>query len=93
MINQHPKTPLSHLAQLCTVTTFPLSDMNVTDFVEARMAELETMSLAANKIQGNARVMQKLPRHMRRRAASHNIKRVPRRVRNIAEREVNIKKN
>jgi hypothetical protein len=37
---------------------------------------------------GSKRTFQQLPRHMRRRAMSHNVKRLPRRLRSQAEREV-----
>jgi hypothetical protein len=36
----------------------------------------------------NTRAFQQVPRHMRRRTASHNAKKVPRRLRKRAEREV-----
>lgn len=42
----------------------------------------------ASRVSSNARVMQQLPRHMRRRAASHNVKRLPRELRLAAMKEV-----
>ena len=49
------------------------------------------MSCGADTViraQGKARVFQSLPRHLRRRAASHNPKRVPKRLRRKAAQEV-----
>ena len=63
-------------------------DIGVAEFVAARAAELELMYEEATHVQGNARIMQRLPRHMRRRAASHNIKRLPANIRAIAQMEV-----
>jgi len=48
------------------------------------------MRESASRVSTNARVMQQLPRHMRRRAASHNVKRLPRELRLAAEREVEL---
>ena len=36
------------------------------------------------------RVFQQLPRHMRRRAMSHNVRRLPRRLREKAKKEVSV---
>lgn len=60
--------------------------------IQARESEVKTMEKAlrnATEFSGAARVFQTLPRHMRRRAASHNVKRLPARLRGlgIAERE------
>ncbi|XP_002737579.1 ribonucleases P/MRP protein subunit POP1-like isoform X2 [Saccoglossus kowalevskii] len=62
--------------------------INVADFAEARATEINTMMKAMNNISGGRRIFQKLPRHMRRRAMSHNVKRLPRRLRARAEAEV-----
>ena len=58
------------------------------DYVEARATELKTMQKALKHKGGGKRVFQTLPRHMRRRAMSHNPKRLPRRLREAAAKEV-----
>ncbi|KAJ2459110.1 Ribonucleases P/MRP protein subunit pop1 [Coemansia sp. RSA 2424] len=60
--------------------------LDVTGFVEARSFEINALqrSLDSAKAAGNARAFQTLPRHLRRRAASHNVKRVPVRLREKA---------
>ena len=63
-------------------------ELNVVEFATSRAAELESMSKAASHIKSNKAVNQALPRHMRRRAASHNVKRLPCRTREVARREV-----
>ncbi|XP_074540482.1 ribonucleases P/MRP protein subunit POP1 [Halichoeres trimaculatus] len=50
-------------------------------FARARAAEVSAMSKAAHHIAGTCQVFESLPRHMRRRAMSHNTKRLPRRLR------------
>ena len=62
--------------------------MNVLDFMEARVTEINSMMKALRSKQGGKRVFQTLPRHMRRRAMSHNPKRLPRRLREQAAKEV-----
>ena len=65
--------------------------MNVLDFVEARATEMQSMRKALRGKQMGKRVFQTLPRHMRRRAMSHNPKRLPRRLREQAAREVKMR--
>ncbi|KAJ1565126.1 hypothetical protein HK096_004442, partial [Nowakowskiella sp. JEL0078] len=65
--------------------------MNVVEFAEARSFEinaLETSLANATEFKGEHRVWQTLPRHMRRRAASHNVKRLPKRVRQRASEQI-----
>ncbi|XP_077984492.1 ribonucleases P/MRP protein subunit POP1-like [Glandiceps talaboti] len=62
--------------------------INVAEFAEARVTEINSMMKAVHSKGGSRRVFQTLPRHMRRRAMSHNIKRLPRRLRKQAEVEV-----
>ena len=66
--------------------------INVLDFAEARATELKNMTIAleAKPAEGGKRVFQQLPRHMRRRAMSHNIRRLPRRLQEKAAREVSV---
>ncbi len=79
---EEPKRP--------TVVSQVLRGINVASFAEARALEisntLEALKEAAS-MEGK-RVFQRVPRHMRRRAASHNRKRIPRRLRSRAAEEV-----
>lgn len=59
-------------------------ELNVVDFIESRVREMTAMERAARTVKGNSLLMQQLPRHMRRRAASHNVKRLPRRLQQAA---------
>ncbi|XP_015261346.1 PREDICTED: ribonucleases P/MRP protein subunit POP1 [Gekko japonicus] len=61
--------------------------LTVSSFVRARAAEIKAMLKAVRKKSSNTLVFQSLPRHMRRRAMSHNIKRLPRRLRELARAE------
>lgn len=55
-------------------------------FIKARAAEVNTMLKAVTKTTGSVHVFGALPKHMRRRAMSHNTKRLPRRLRDVANR-------
>ncbi|KAJ3395460.1 Ribonucleases P/MRP protein subunit pop1 [Lobulomyces angularis] len=58
--------------------------LNVTDFAEARAFEIKSMENALKhqtEFYGNQRIFQRIPRYMRRRAASHNVKRLPTKLR------------
>ena len=61
----------------------------VSDFVQARAMELHNMTAAISQHGSTRRTFQTLPRHMRRRSMSHNIKRLPYRLREQAKNEVN----
>ncbi|CAM9426309.1 unnamed protein product [Lampetra fluviatilis] len=54
----------------------------------ARAAEMLAMLQAVKRKSSVRRVFQTLPTHMRRRAMSHNVKRLPRRLRDAAKREM-----
>ncbi|XP_006859252.1 PREDICTED: ribonucleases P/MRP protein subunit POP1 [Chrysochloris asiatica] len=56
-------------------------------FAQARAAEISAMLRAVTQKSSNSMVFQTLPRHMRRRAMSHNVKRLPQRLREIAQKE------
>ncbi|XP_026987289.1 ribonucleases P/MRP protein subunit POP1 isoform X2 [Sagmatias obliquidens] len=56
-------------------------------FAQARAAEISAMLKAVAQKSSNSLVFQTLPRHMRRRAMSHNVKRLPRRLQEIAQKE------
>ncbi|KFU96263.1 Ribonucleases P/MRP protein subunit POP1, partial [Chaetura pelagica] len=62
--------------------------ITVSAFAEARAAEINAMLKAVTQKSSNSLVFQTLPRHMRRRAMSHNIKRLPRRLQEMARKEV-----
>ncbi|XP_066235296.1 ribonucleases P/MRP protein subunit POP1 isoform X1 [Saccopteryx leptura] len=56
-------------------------------FAQARAAEISAMLKAVTQKSSNSLVFQTLPRHMRRRAMSHNVKRLPRRLQEVAQKE------
>lgn len=58
-------------------------------FARARAAEVSAMLKAVRKTTSSSRVFEALPKHMRRRAMSHNTKRLPHRLREVANRMVN----
>ena len=62
-------------------------------FVKAREFEIKAMesSMAASKRAAPTGAFQQVPRDMRRRTASHNVKKVPKRLRARAEKEVCIR--
>ncbi|KAG9057294.1 hypothetical protein FS842_007652 [Serendipita sp. 407] len=66
------------------------SSIDVVKFVEARAFEITSMQTAmkTTKNAASSRVWQSLPRHLRRRAASHNSRRVPVRLREKAKKEM-----
>ena len=67
--------------------------INAYSFAQARADELKAMVKTTASRSTGKRVFQSLPRHMRRRAMSHNVKRLPRRLRQAAEREVGLHKD
>nr|XP_033790437.1 ribonucleases P/MRP protein subunit POP1 isoform X2 [Geotrypetes seraphini] len=62
--------------------------ITATTFAQARATEINAMLKAVSQKSASSLVFQSLPRHMRRRAMGHNVKRLPRRLREIALREV-----
>ncbi|KAJ2509649.1 Ribonucleases P/MRP protein subunit pop1 [Coemansia sp. RSA 1939] len=64
--------------------------IDVVGLVEARSFEINALQRAIDSARaaGNSRAFQTLPRHLRRRAASHNAKRVPVRLRERATAEI-----
>lgn len=65
-------------------------DLDVSAFVKAREFEIKAMeaSMSSSKKSSSTRAFQQVPNALRRRTASHNVKRVPRRLKNRALREV-----
>lgn len=57
--------------------------INLSTFTAARMKEIKAMRKALSENAGTKMAFQKLPKHMRRRAMSHVVKRLPRRLREI----------
>ena len=58
--------------------------INVFNLIQARHLEIKEMEAAISSVKGQKRVFQLVPRHMRRRAASYNVKRLPVRFRSRA---------
>ncbi|KAJ7780582.1 NUC188 domain-containing protein [Mycena maculata] len=69
--------------------------IDVEKFAEARGFEIDAMHKAMKTASASStqRVWQTLPRHLRRRAASHDVRRVPLRLRDRARQEMNAVKN
>ncbi|XP_071117873.1 ribonucleases P/MRP protein subunit POP1-like [Haliotis cracherodii] len=64
------------------------ASVKIVDLVENRATEIIALTNHVDKIGGTKLVSQRLPRHMRRRALSHNIQRLPRRLREVAAKEI-----
>ncbi|KAL3229510.1 Ribonucleases P/MRP protein subunit POP1 [Nakaseomyces bracarensis] len=64
--------------------------LKVGEFIHSRKYEITSLQMAmkSSKNSGSTRVFQALPRKLRRRTASHNVKHIPRRMRNRALREM-----
>lgn len=67
-------------------------DLDVASFVKAREYEIKALeaSMTASKGTLTTRAFQQVPRDLRRRTASHNVKKVPRRLRTRAAKEVRV---
>ena len=65
-------------------------DLDVSAFVKAREFEIRAMgaNMSGSKKALSSRAFQQVPRDLRRRTASHNVKRVPKRLRARAAKEV-----
>ncbi|CUS22443.1 LAQU0S05e05468g1_1 [Lachancea quebecensis] len=64
--------------------------LRVPEFMASRQFEVKQLQIAMHKSKSasSTRVFQALPRKLRRRTASHNVKRIPKRLRNRALREM-----
>ncbi|XP_076089545.1 ribonucleases P/MRP protein subunit POP1-like isoform X2 [Mytilus galloprovincialis] len=62
-------------------------EVGIMQYAQSRANEIEALAIEIKKNTGARKVFQSLPIHMRRRAMSHNIKRLPRRLHNIARKE------
>ena len=67
-------------------------ELDVAAYVEAREYEIRSLESGIQRSKNalTSRAFQKVPRSLRRRTASHNVKRVPKRLRARARREVYI---
>jgi ribonuclease P/MRP protein subunit POP1 len=80
----------SILAQASDKALNQNGELDVSAFVKAREFEIKAMeaSMASSKKALTTRAFQQVPRSMRRRTASHNVKKVPKRLRARATQEV-----
>lgn len=76
-----PEIPVQHTQN---------GELNISSFVKSREFEIKALESSMQKSRKGlmSRAFQQLPRNMRRRTASHNAKKIPRRLRKRAEREV-----
>ncbi|XP_013380528.1 ribonucleases P/MRP protein subunit POP1 [Lingula anatina] len=63
-------------------------EINISEFTKSRISEIELLTKTVMSKTSKRNPRQNMPRHMRRRAASHNIKRLPRRLRMQAMAEI-----
>lgn len=65
-------------------------DVDMAAFVKAREFEIQALRKSMGDSKGalSSRAFQEVPRHLRRRMASHNVKKVPKRLRSRAAKEV-----
>lgn len=73
-----------------TEQAFKNGELDVAKFVQAREFEIRALEDSMQRARGmqNSRAFQQVPRDMRRRTASHNVKKVPKRLRRRAKKEV-----
>ena len=62
--------------------------LHVLEFAQARAQEIQALSASMTTLGGNRRIFQTMPRHLRRRSMSHNVFRMPYRLRAQAQQEV-----
>jgi ribonuclease P/MRP protein subunit POP1 len=92
-VKRNKKTKLWRARDILAQTpdkSISASTLDVPKFVDARKFEIEQLERAMlkSKMSGTKRAFQTVPRGLRRRTASHNVKRVPSRLRNRAKREM-----
>ena len=80
----------SILAQASEKALNKNGDLDVSSFVKAREYEIKAMesSMGSSKKSSSTRAFQQVPKDLRRRTASHNVKKVPKRLRTRAAKEV-----
>ena len=80
-----------HAHAMVVVPPRPISThLDIDELIAARKSDILALHRAMNQARAatNTRAWQLLPRHLRRRAASHNVLRLPRRLRNKARAEL-----
>lgn len=89
--NMDKKSKIYHTRAIRTQNTnYTNGQLSIPEFLKSRAFEIESFeqSQLRTKTASSTRVFQSLPRSMRRRTASHNVKRIPKRLRNKAIREM-----
>ena len=78
------------IAVQSTGQAFQNGELDVQKYVKSREFEIRALedSLMRSKKSASGRAFQAVPRSLRRRTASHNVKRVPKRLRSRAAKEV-----
>ena len=78
------------IATQTTGQAFKNGEVDVDKFVKAREFEINALEQGLKRAQSalNTRAFQNVPRSLRRRTASHDVKRIPKRLRSRAKREV-----
>jgi ribonuclease P/MRP protein subunit POP1 len=78
------------LSTQITSKAFKNGELDVDKFVKAREYEIRALEegMSRSKLSATKRAFQQVPKDLRRRTASHNVKRVPKRLRRRAKREV-----
>lgn len=71
-------------------TQNPPEQLNVASFIQAREFEIKALesSMTRSNKSLSSRAFQQVPRNLRRRTASHNVKKVPKRLQARAKKEV-----
>lgn len=62
-------------------------EINIVEYAQSRASEIEALAADLTSKTGNKLIFQLIPRSLRRRAMSHNIKRLPRRLHSLAKPE------
>lgn len=80
-------------AQTADAALSKTGELNIASFIKAREYEIAALDQSMKKSRKalSQRAFQQVPRHMRRRTASHNAKKIPRRLRGRATREASTK--
>jgi ribonuclease P/MRP protein subunit POP1 len=58
-----------------------LSEVDIVRYAESHAKEIQVLSSKVDIVGGGKNIAQKIPPHMRRRAMSHNVKRLPKSIR------------
>ncbi|KAF2678651.1 hypothetical protein K458DRAFT_376241 [Lentithecium fluviatile CBS 122367] len=84
-----PPKPHHNISAMQTTTAYPTGEINVKSFLKSHESEIRNLenAMRAAKKGLNRRAFQDVPRELRRRTASHNPHRVPKRLRARARQE------